>query len=189
MSEENESAVMDRIGTPEAIALAAAREYRGHLPVWQKVVAFVVSPLLLSVAMTAGYLVLMIALVTLFAPGEVAGEHVPPKPWQMALFMGVVQMSAFLPFAVASIVCALLARRLRASRGWTFLACAIVALIAACFSAVAVAPQGSQPGSLSIGLSFGLALLSIGPLVQFLVPLVAGLTVFTFTSRRRLATG
>ena len=145
--------ISDRLGTPDELASRAVcamrqRTYAGRHPL----VTFVAAPLptavLLLVALCAGFLLALSAV----PEGAVADEM---PVWAPAVMQGIAWAMRFVPFLAGAVLFCHLARRAHCGSGWSFAACALVALLALVFMVSLTFPTNG-PGSGSLTLGFGL---------------------------------
>ncbi|HJS07251.1 MAG TPA: hypothetical protein VJ809_06305 [Pirellulales bacterium] len=149
---------LDRLGAPDEIARRAAyqlrqRTYAGRHPF----VTFVAAPLpaaaLLLIGSCIPFLLILTAVPEDYAPGEFPA-------WAAAVMQTVVWAMRFVPFAAGAVLFCYLAERAFCKALWSFIACALVAMLAGLFAVQLTLPTGaSGSGSLMMGfaLPFGFA--------------------------------
>jgi hypothetical protein len=147
-----------RLGAPEDIARRAAHElrrrtYAGRHPF----VTFVAAPLPTAALLLIGLCVPFLLIVTV-VPDDYAPGHFPA--WAGAVMRSVVWSMQFVPFIAGALLFCHLAKRATCGARWSFVACALVAMLAGSFAVQLTLPTGAAgSGSLMMGfaLPFGFA--------------------------------
>ncbi len=146
--------LVERLGLPDDLAHRAAkglrqRTYAGRHPL----VMFVAAPLptaaLLLVGLCAAFLLVLSVL-----PEGAANENYVPD-WAELVMQGIVWTMRFAPFVAGAVLFCHLARRAFCGLRWSFVACALVALLALVFMVSFTLPTNG-PGSGALTLGFGL---------------------------------
>jgi hypothetical protein len=139
-----------RLGAPDEIARRAAHElrrrtYAGRHPV----VTFVAAPLPTAALLLVGLCVPFLLILTVVPEDYAAGDF---PGWAAVFMQTVVWAMKFVPFIAGAILfCRLAKRALRGAR-WSFVACALVAMLAGSFAVTLTLPtSGAGSGSLMMG--------------------------------------
>jgi hypothetical protein len=177
-----------RLGAPDEIARRAAHElrrrtYAGRHPF----VTFVAAPLPTAALLLVGLCIPFLLILTLVPEDYAAGEF---PAWAGVFMQTVVWAMQFVPFVAGAILFCYLARRAVCGARWSFVACALVAVLAGSFAVNLTLPTGGA-GSGSLMMGFAIPLRSIhwpvpfAPMqwMQALAPLAVWLAFF----RRELA--
>ena len=141
-----------RLGAPDEIARCAAHElrrrtYAGRHPF----VTFVAAPLPIAVILLVGLCVPLL-LVLGAIPDDYGGAERLPA-WTEFLVQAIVCAMQFAPFLAGAILFCHLAKRAVCGARWSFVACALVALLAGSFAVSLSLPTGG-PGSGSLMMGF-----------------------------------
>jgi hypothetical protein len=147
-----------RLGAPEEIARRAAQElrrrtYAGRHPF----VTFVAAPLPTAVLLLVGLCIPFLLILTV-VPDDYAPGYFPA--WAAVVMQSVVWAMQFVPFVAGAVVFCYLAKRAFCGARWSFVACALVALLAGSFAVHLTLPTGA-PGSGSLMMGFAIPFLSI----------------------------
>jgi hypothetical protein len=146
------SSLTVRLGSPEELAGRAAlemrkRTYAGRHPF----VTFVAAPVPTAALLLVG-LGLCFLLVVSFVPDTPAVDGRVPW-WVVTVMQAVVWAMRYLPFVAAAILFCHAAKRSVCGSRWSFVACALVAVLAGLFAVNLTLPT-SAPGSGSLMMGF-----------------------------------
>jgi hypothetical protein len=138
---------------PDELANRAHRELRSRTFVGRHpLVTFVVAPLPAAILFIVGVCLAFILPVQFLPDGPVSDEHLPV--WELVLAETFVWSMRYLPFVSGAIVFCLLARKTVSACRWSFVACALVALVAGMFAVHLTLPTDEpESGSLMMGLA------------------------------------
>jgi hypothetical protein len=140
------------LGMPEELATRARRELVGRTFVGRHpLVTFVVAPLPAAILAIVGVCVAFMLVLNVIPDDPSGDNHLPA--WGAMLLQTFVWSIRYLPFVCGAIVFCLLARSTVSACRWSFVACALVALVAGLFAVHLTLPtDGPFSGSLIIGL-------------------------------------
>lgn len=158
----------ERMGSPHELARRAANElrlrtYAGRHPF----VTFVAAPLPTAALILVGICLSMVLVLSVLPEGSSRDNYVPD--WAAAVMQSIVWAMRYVPFMFGAVLFCHLAKRALHRPGWSFVACALIALSAGSFAVHLTLPTNG-PGSGSLTMGFGFAA-GASQLLQALAPL------------------
>ena len=142
----------DRLGSPDELACRAAtalrqRTYAGRHPL----VTFVAAPLPTAALLLVSLCAMFLLVISAVPESQTAGDYVPG--WAAVAMQGIVWTMRFVPFVVGAVLFCHLSKQALCAPRWSFVACALVALLAVVFSVSLTLPtNGPGSGALTLGL-------------------------------------
>lgn len=171
-----------RVGSPEELASRARlelqrRTYAGRHPL----ITFVAAPLPTAALLLVGLCLAFLLLLSIVPENSTNDDQIPV--WAATVMQAVVWAMRYVPFIAGAILFCHLAKRAACGPRWSFIACGLVALLAALFAVNLTLPTNG-PGSGALVMGFVVPP-GAAQLPQALAPFAVWLVYAGYQLRRR----